>query len=399
MLDASSTSNGNWSTFGADFASGRLGRGSGAPVHILRGTCSSTRILLVLFSTRRKIAGLTHGDAVTTTERIGLLAFWKDYDRRIYLRAAQLADELGYDSFWVPEAWGYEVFSLLTEIAVHTRRIRLGTGIINVFSRSAGLIGMSAASVDEISEGRLLLGIGTSGKNVIEGFHGRSFDKPLTHVRDVIRVVRALLAGDRMNEADAELCSYRPFKLEMTPLRPNIPIFVAALRPKAVESVGELADGWIPTFWPYDKLEEGRRLIAAGAARAGRDPTSIVTAPFVTALPVGLEEGELIARRILAFYIGGMGEYYAELLTRFGFGEDCKRIAALYAEPATRAQAALAVPPAMMEALMVSGDPVHCVEELRRRRAFGMDLPILSLPNDMPWEAVESFIRAMAPRS
>jgi alkanesulfonate monooxygenase SsuD/methylene tetrahydromethanopterin reductase-like flavin-dependent oxidoreductase (luciferase family) len=327
-----------------------------------------------------------------------LVAFWKNYDRAIYLRAARLADELGYDSFWVPEAWGYEVFSLLTEIAVNTKRIRLGTGIINVFSRSAGLIGMSAATVDEISGGRLILGIGTSGKNVIEGFHGKSFDKPLTHVRDVIRVVRALFAGDRMNEADAELFSYRPFKLEMAPFRPDLPIFVAALRPKAVESVGELADGWIPTFWPYDRLEEGRRLIAAGAARASRDPATIVTAPFATVLPVGLEEGELIARRILAYYIGGMGEYYAELLTRFGFGEDCKRIAELYAEPVTRAQAALAVPQAMMESLMISGDPAYCIRELRRRRSFGMDLPILSLPNDMPWESVEGFIRAMAPR-
>ena len=116
----------------------------------------------------------------------GLLAFWKNYDRELYVKAAVLADELGYDSFWVPEAWGYEVFTLLTEIAVKTRRIRLGTGIANVFSRSPGLMAMSAATVDEISNGRLILGIGTSGKRVIEGFHGRAFDKPLTpvcHVR------------------------------------------------------------------------------------------------------------------------------------------------------------------------------------------------------------------------
>src|SRR5579884_2452083 len=107
----------------------------------------------------------------------GLVAFWKTYDRKMYLRAAELADELGYDSFWLPEAWGYEVFSLLAEAAVRTKRIKLGTGIINVFSRSPGLIAMSAATVDEISEGRLILGIGTSGKRVIEGFHGRPFDK------------------------------------------------------------------------------------------------------------------------------------------------------------------------------------------------------------------------------
>ena len=128
-------------------------------------------------------------------EPIALLAFWKNYDRKTYLRAAKLADELGYHSFWLPEAWGYEVFTLLAEMAVHTKRIQLGTGIINVFSRTPGLIAMSAATVDEISEGRLILGVGTSGKNVIEGFHGRPFDKPLSQVKDVIKVTRALLAG------------------------------------------------------------------------------------------------------------------------------------------------------------------------------------------------------------
>ena len=132
-----------------------------------------------------------------------LLAFWKNYDRKLYLRAAQLADELGYDSFWLPEAWGYEIFTLLTEMAVHTKRIKLGTGIVNVFSRTPGLLAMSAATVDEISEGRFILGIGASGKNVIEGFHGRPFEKPLTQVRDVIRVMRTLLAGQKLSDAGA----------------------------------------------------------------------------------------------------------------------------------------------------------------------------------------------------
>src|SRR5437016_1302153 len=154
--------------------------------------------------------------------RTGLLAFWKNYDRKLYLRAAQLADELGYDSFWLPEAWGYEVFTLLAEIAVHTKRIRLGTGIVNAFSRSPGLLAMSAATLDEISEGRFILGVGTSGARVIEGFHGRKYDKPLTQVRDVIRVVRTLLAGGKLHEAGAELHPYRPFTLAMEPRRKSI---------------------------------------------------------------------------------------------------------------------------------------------------------------------------------
>lgn len=332
------------------------------------------------------------------SEPIGLVAFWKNYDRKLYLRAAQLADDLGYDSFWLPEAWGYEVFSLLTELAVKTKRIRLGTGIVNVYSRSPGLLAMHAATLDEISEGRFMLGIGTSGKRVIEGFHGRPFEKPLTQVRDVIKVVRTLLAGGKLHEAGAELVDYRPFELAFKPARPNVPIYVAALKQKAIESIGELADGWIPTFWPYDKLQVGRDWIAAGAKRAGRDPASIVTAPFTMLLPMGGGGGLKMAKDIISFYIGGMGDYYIELLTGFGFGDDCKRIDELYKNKETRSQASAAVPDRMVEALTISGDPQHCIEELKRRRQFGIDLPILNLPTNMPYEMVEMYIRGMAPR-
>lgn len=331
-------------------------------------------------------------------ERIGLLAFWKNYDRNLYLRAAQLADELGYDSFWLPEGWGYEVFSLLTEMAVKTKRIKLGTAIVNVFSRTPGVLAMTAATIDEISEGRLILGIGTSGKRVIEGFHGRPFEKPLTQTRDVIRVVRTLLAGGAISDAKAELHQYRPFKLEMPRRERHVPIYVAALKQKAIESIGELADGWIPTFWPYDRLADGRAWIAAGAERAGRDPADITTAPFTSVLPLGIEAGTMMAKQIISFYIGGMGDYYIELLSNFGFADDCKRIADLYKDKATRAQAADAVPERMIQALTISGDPQECIEELRRRRSFGIDLPVLNLPNDMPWEMVEMFIRGMAPQ-
>jgi alkanesulfonate monooxygenase SsuD/methylene tetrahydromethanopterin reductase-like flavin-dependent oxidoreductase (luciferase family) len=332
-------------------------------------------------------------------ERIGLVAFWKNYDRNLNLQAVKLADELGYDSFWVPEAWGYDAPALLTEMALATKRIRLGTGIVNVYSRSPGALAMTAATIDEISGGRFILGVGPSGKRVIEGFHGRAFDKPLTQVRDVVRVVKTLLAGGKLSDAHAELADYRPFTLEMKPVRPQIPIFVAALKPKAIESIGELADGWIPTFWPYDRLNDGRALIAEGARKAGRDPASVVTAPFTTCLPMGGGAGAQMAKRIIAFYIGGMGDYYIELLTGFGFGEACRKIAALYQDKATRAQAADAVTDAMIDALTIAGDPEHCIAELRRRRDFGLELPILSLPTDMPWPVVEMFIRGLAPRS
>lgn len=330
------------------------------------------------------------------TERTGLLAFWKNYDRQLYLKAAILADELGYDSFWIPEAWGYEIFSLLTEMAVHTKRIKLGTGIVNVFSRTPGLIAMNAATVDELSEGRLILGIGTSGKRVIEGFHGRAFAKPLTQVRDVIRVTRTLLSGKRLNESDAKLCEYRPFELAMKPVRANIPIYVAALKQKSITSIGEMADGWIPTFWPYTELKRGHAWIGEGAAKAGRDPAEIATAPFTNVIPLG-DAGIQEARQMISFYIGGMGDYYKELLSGFGYADECKRVEELYRDKATRSQAAGAVSDAMIEALTIAGDPEHCLSELRRRREYGITLPILNLPSNLPWQMVEMFIRTMAP--
>lgn len=330
------------------------------------------------------------------TERTGLIAFWKNYDRQLYLKAAILADELGYDSFWIPEAWGYEIFSLLTEMAVHTKQIKLGTGIVNVFSRTPGLLAMNAATVDEISGGRLILGIGTSGKRVIEGFHGRAFAKPLTQVRDVIRVTRTLLSGKRLNESAAKLYDYRPFDLAMKPVRADIPIYVAALKQKSITSIGEMADGWIPTFWPYTELKQGHEWIAEGAAKTGRDPGAIATAPFTTVIPLG-DAGIKEARQIISFYIGGMGDYYKELLSGFGYADECKRIEELYRDKATRSRAADAVSDAMIEALTIAGDPEHCICELRRRREYGITLPIVNLPSNLPWEMQEMFIRTMAP--
>ena len=330
-------------------------------------------------------------------ERIGLVAFWKNYDRKLNLRAAQLADDLGYDSFWLPEAWGYEIFSLLTEMAVHTKHIKLGTGIVNACSRTPGLLAMHAGTLDEISEGRFIMGLGTSGKRVIEGFHGRPFDKPLTQVRDVIRVVRALLAGEKLSDAGAKLNDYRPFEPAMTPVRKTVPIYVAALKQKSIESIGELADGWIPTFWPYQEFKTGMQWIENGASKAGRDPKEITVAPFTTVIPTGGEMAKAQAKQIISFYIGGMGDYYKELLSGFGFKDECEKVDSLYKDKATRSQAADAVTDAMIDALAVTGDPKECVAELRRRREFGIGLPILNLPNGMPFEMVEMFIRAMAP--
>ncbi len=333
------------------------------------------------------------------TEKSGLVAFWKNYDRKNVVRYAQIADELGYDSFWVPEAWGYEVFSLLTEIAVHTKRIKIATGIVNVFSRSPALLAMHAATLDEISEGRVILGIGTSGHRVIEGFHGVTYTKPLTRMRQVIRVIQTLLAGGKLSDAGADLWEFRPFTLEMKPVRDRIPIYCACLNENAIRMIGEVADGWMPTFWPYHRLNEGQAWLAEGAARAGRDPAQIITAPFTTVIPMpDKEQSYASARGLVSFYIGGMGDYYKALLTRMGFAENVRAVDSLYKEK-KRKEAGDAVSAEMLDELVIAGEPAFCRQRLGEWRKAGVGLPILGLPTDMGPEICEMYMRIMAPAS
>ncbi|HYC57403.1 MAG TPA: LLM class flavin-dependent oxidoreductase [Candidatus Binatia bacterium] len=330
-------------------------------------------------------------------ERTGLVPFWKNYDRKAMLRYVQQADELGYDSFWVPEAWAYEAFSLLTEMAQATKRIKLATGIVNVFSRSPGLVAMHAATLDEISEGRFVLGLGTSGEKVIEGFHGIPYEKPLTRLRQYIQVVQALIAGQRLTDAGADLWDFRHFKLEMTPVRNRIPIYCACLNDKAIQMVGELADGWMPTFWPWQQLDKGVKLLAEGAARSGRDVAEVAVAPFTTVIPMPDKEMSYnSARGLISFYIGGMGVYYHGLLTRMGYGENADVVRDLYAEK-KRDEAAAAVSTEMMDALVIAGEPDFCRTRLAEWRSGGVDLPILGLPTDMGPDICSLYMQMMAP--
>jgi alkanesulfonate monooxygenase SsuD/methylene tetrahydromethanopterin reductase-like flavin-dependent oxidoreductase (luciferase family) len=331
-----------------------------------------------------------------TKPRIGLVAYWKGYDRKTYLKAAQLADELGYESFWVPEAWGYDAVPLITEMALHTKRIKLCTGILNVFSRSPGLLAMTAATLHEISEGRFVLGIGTSGARVIEGFHGRPFDKPLTQTRDVLKVVRGLLRGESLDRVGAELARYRPFTLATKNGPYHVPIYVAALKQKAIESVGELADGWMPAFWPFHELGRGLAWLEQGAARAGRSVRDIDVAPVTAAIPLG-KRGMDMAKDIIAFYVGGMGDFYREMLSSLGFAEACDRIAALYANKETRARAKDAVPDDMINAMTVSGDPLGCHKRLAELSQYGVTQPLLGLPPGGSWPAIAAYLHVMAP--
>jgi F420-dependent oxidoreductase-like protein len=329
-------------------------------------------------------------------EKMGIVPFWKGYDRKAVLRAAQLAEDLGYDSIWVPEAWAYEQFQLLTEIAVHTTRIKLATGIANVFSRSPALLAMSAATLDEISEGRVILGLGTSGQVVVENFHGVRYEKPLTRLRDTIRIVRALWHGERLTPELSTLFALRHFKLEMKPLRADIPIYVASLQERAIREIGRSADGWVPTFWPYRNFKDGLAWLRAGAAEAGRDAAAIEVAPFLAVVP--LEDVHLaraLVKPAISFYIGGMGRYYYETFCRFGFKENADLVRDLY-NAGKRQEAMAAVSDALIDAIAICGPLAHCREKLAEWRANGMGTALLNLPQGVPPEMIEQLLRELA---
>jgi len=331
------------------------------------------------------------------SNRIGVVPFWKNYDRKSVLRAAQLADDLGYDSIWIPEAWAYEQFQLLTEIALATKRIKLGTGIANIFSRSAGLLAMSAATLDEISEGRVILGLGTSGKKVVENFHGVPYEKPLTRMRETVGILRTLWRGGRLSPDSSTLFHARPFKLEMTPFRPNIPIYIASLQEKAIREIGRIADGWVPTFWPYRHFRDGLAIIEAGARDAGRNPADIDLAPFVAIIPL---DDVALARSFVkpgvSFYIGGMGVYYHEMFCRYGFKENADHVRDLYAR-GLRQEAAAAVSDDLIDAIAICGPAAHCHERLADWRAHGVGTALMNLPTGVPFELTEQVLRTLAP--
>jgi F420-dependent oxidoreductase-like protein len=331
------------------------------------------------------------------SERIGIVPFWKSYDRKAVLRTAQLAEDLGYDSIWVPEAWAYEQFQLLTEIALATKRLGLATGIANVFSRTPGLLAMSAATLDEISGGRAILGLGTSGATVVENFHGVPYAKPLTRMRETIAIARALWRGERLSPEISTLFDLRHFRLEMTPLRPAIPIFVASLQEKAIREIGRIADGWVPTFWPYRHLRDGISLIAEGAREAGRDPGEIEVAPFVAVIPFDDRDmARSLVRPLISFYIGGMGTYYHALFCRYGFAENANLVRELY-NSGKRKEAAAAVSDDLVDAIAICGPADYCRERLAEWRENGMNRALVNLPVGMPPEVSEQLLRTIAP--
>lgn len=303
------------------------------------------------------------------------------FNKRELVECVRAADACGYDSFWLPEAWERDAFTLLTELALRTERIHLGTGIINVFSRSPALIAMSAATLDEISGGRFRLGLGTSASRVIEDFHGISYQKPLTRLKETVQIVRALLSGDPI-DFSGECFKLSRFKLGFKPVRSDIPIYIAGLGLKSLRQIGEIADGWLPTLWPRTKLPEGIAAIRAGAEAAGRNASRIEVAPFVNVVVSDdITRARNSARMPLAYYIGGMGDYYHAALSRLGFCPDADRVRELW-QAGRPKEAIRAVSDEMIDSIAICGPREVCQRRLEETAEAGATLVLIPIPQE-----------------
>src|SRR5512146_3199868 len=260
--------------------------------------------------------------------RIALGVNWQGKpDFKGLIERARTADDAGVDSIWVAEAWGRDAFTTLTLLAEHTKRIQLATGIVNTYSRTPGALAQHFATLDELSGGRMIIGLGTSGPQVIEHFHGVAFNPPLTRMREYVDIVNLLMAGQPLNYDGKPSKLKRGFTLRFEPPRKHIPIWIASLNRKSVEFTAQKADGWLPVMIPLGRLKESIADFRAAAASARRDPKSVaVKSPSTIHVTSNPDRARAMQAATLSFYAARMGTFYAEQLTRCGLGDDVRRI-------------------------------------------------------------------------
>lgn len=312
------------------------------------------------------------------------------------VRVALSAESSGVELLAVPEAWSREAFTILGFLAARTARIRLATGIVNVFSRTPALLAMAAATLDELSGGRAILGLGVSGGRVIEGFHGVAMERPLLRLREVTEAVRALVHRDREGYAGRLVRIDPGFTLRFAGPRQAIPIFHASLTPKAIVQCGEIADGWFPFLYGADELRRDMTLVEEGLARAGRARATFTAAPFVpTIVDDDLDAARRAVKRHIAFYVGAMGRFYHGALVRHGHGAAADAARAEW-RAGRRDAATERIPDELVERLAACGSPERVRAHLDALRAAGADLPVAFLPLGATNDQAERTIRAIA---
>ncbi|MFE2422155.1 LLM class F420-dependent oxidoreductase [Streptomyces hokutonensis] len=304
--------------------------------------------------------------------RLGLtLGYWGRGPSAGHVPLAQEAERLGYDSVWTAESWGSDAFTPLTWIAAQTSTIKLGTAVAQMAARSPTTTAMHALTLDHLSGGRMMLGLGLSGPQVVEGWYGRPFPRsPLTATREYVEVVRQVLRREAPVEV-AGLFHAHPYrgadgtglgkalKSITHPLRPDLPVLLGAEGPKNVAQTAEIADGWLPLYWSPSRPE----VYGTTGFRDG-----FLVAPMAQVKVCDdVAEGLLPVKMMLGFYIGGMGHaarnFHADLMARMGYEEEARRIQELFLG-GRREEAVLAVPDAFADEISLVGPRERIAERL-----------------------------------
>ena len=291
------------------------------------------------------------------------------------VECVKLAETLGYESAWVAEGHGGDQFAILGACAAATRRIRLGTSISSVFVRSAPTIGMAAATVDQLAGGRFILGLGGSHRVQVEPEHGIPFVQPTARVRDTIAIVRALVKNGLVSYR-GEVITIERFDLWFRPLRPEIPIYVAALFPRMLEIAGELADGVLLTWPTPATIARAVEHVAIGARRVDRASAVDVA----SLIPCAVAKTAAAARDALRPGVGlyaGFFPRYNRLLAEAGFSDAVRDIKEAF-DRGGREAAATKVPDELIDAVALAGTPETCRERIEAYRRAGLALPIVS---------------------
>lgn len=325
-------------------------------------------------------------NSVRPTTRLGVVF---NYSGDFATNAAEVQEyeKAGVDIIAVPEAYSFDAVSQLGYLAALTSTITLASGILPIYSRTPALLAMTAAGLDSISGGRFELGIGSSGAQVIEGFHGVPFDAPLGRIRENVEICRSVWRRETLNHqgkhyqiplpADQGRGLGKALKIINRPVRAEIPIAIAALTPKAVAQAAEIADGWLPLFFYPEKVDAawGSALQQGAAVRSPDLGPLDITAQV--SFYLGDDHDEMLAtyRESVALYVGGMGargaNFYNDLATSYGFGEEAARVQDLYLS-GKKAEAVEALPEALITGTALIGTESHLRERIAALRDAGV---------------------------
>jgi F420-dependent oxidoreductase-like protein len=298
------------------------------------------------------------------------------------------AERLGFDSVWTAEAYGSDAATPLAWVAAQTSTIGLGSAIFQIPGRSAGMTAMTAATLDHLSDGRFRLGVGTSGPQVSEGWHGVRFGKQLARTREYVDVVRMALRRERVRYDGSTLTLPLPdgpgkaLKLTIGPVQERIPIYIAAIGPKNTALTAEIADGWLPIMISPEHMDEFRPALEEGFAAAGRDGSGFDIAPSVTVrIDDDVGAARDVMRHYLALYVGGMGSreknFYNALVQSYGFGDAAREVQDLYLD-GKKDEAAAALPAELIDAVALCGPADRVRERLAVYRDAGVGTLIVS---------------------